>query len=289
MQSGKNYQISPQQDDTSYQRLIIDNLQFIDKQCRKAIINFSHDKNLHACVPENEAEALANEVIERLSADNFKALREFKGNAKITTYITTVIANIIIDTIRKRKGRSRAKERAKAIGKTGEMLYELIYTKSYSLQAAFDYLKMTYDVKESLDDLRSMVELIRRKEGVISGGDQIARFYTGKPLSTVDDEEIDVADPGKPPDVMLEDKQRESLIRQTLHQVISELTGEEKLILRMRYPVREWEEPKSAGQISNILGISEKSVARKLKVTLVKCREILCRKGFGLDDLTDCY
>jgi len=289
MQSGRNYQISPQQDDTSYQRLIIDNLRFIDQQCRKAIINFSHDKNLHVCMPENEAEALANEVIERLSADNFKALRGFKGNAKITTYITAVIANIIIDTIRKRKGRSRAKERARAIGKTGEMLYELIYTKSYSFQAAFDYLKMTYDVKESRDDLRSMLELIRGREGAISGEDQVAMSYTGKPRNIVDDEEMDFADPGKPPDVMLEDKQRESLIRQTLHQVINELTGEEKLILRMRYPAQEWEEPKSVDQISIILGISEKSVAKKLKGTLVKCREILCGKGIGLDDLTDGY
>lgn len=289
MQSGRNYQISTQQDDTSYRSLIIDNLQFIDKQCRKAIINFSHDKNLHASVPENEAEALANEVIEHLSAYNFKALREFKGNAKITTYITTIIANIIIDTIRKRKGRSRAKERARAIGKTGEMLYELIYTKSYSLHEAFDYLKMINGINESLDDLTAMLEIIRGKEGAIPGGDQFARSYMGKPLNIVDDEGIDVADPGKPPDVLLEDKQRETLIRQALHNVISELTGEEKLILRMRYPVCEWEEPKSVDQISNILGISEKSAARKLKATLVKSRGILSSKGFGLDDLTDCY
>jgi hypothetical protein len=106
-------------------RLITDNLAFIEKHCRRAVLRtmttgagapddgVAGSLSRDGIILDNQADELLNEVLDRLKADNFKALREFKGRAKLTTYITTIISNLIIDLARQKKGRSRARERAK--------------------------------------------------------------------------------------------------------------------------------------------------------------------------------
>ena len=115
----------PPNEATDYARLIVDHLPYIEKQCRRAAespgsYRFGSDV-------DNEADYLLTEVIDHLKADDFKVLRDFRGDAKITTYLTSVISNFVVDIIRTRKGRSRAGERAKELGPVAEQLHKLVY------------------------------------------------------------------------------------------------------------------------------------------------------------------
>jgi hypothetical protein len=137
-----------------YKKLIVDNHTFIEKQCGKACAIFDRrisstsvsagesleigNQSIHfVSSDEIDPDTLVNEVIDRLRADNYKVLREFRGHSELTTYIGTIISNLVVDLIRKQKGRSRTKERAKAMGPIGDRLYELVFEKRYPLEEVY--------------------------------------------------------------------------------------------------------------------------------------------------------
>ena len=71
------------EEETDYARLIVDHLPYIEKQCRRAAESpgsYRSDSDV-----DNEADYLLTEVIDHLKADDFKVLRDFRGDAKITT------------------------------------------------------------------------------------------------------------------------------------------------------------------------------------------------------------
>ena len=66
---------------------------------------------------------------------------------------------------------------------------------------------------------------------------------------------------------------------------IGKLNGEERLILRMRFPVHGEEEPKDVNTIARHLSISKKAAYKKISRILKKCRQILIQRGFDINDL----
>jgi hypothetical protein len=76
-----------------YARLIVDHLSFIERQYRRTF-EFPGSYRSEAAV-DNDADHSLTEVLDHLKADDFKAPREFRGTAKLTTYLTTVISNLI--------------------------------------------------------------------------------------------------------------------------------------------------------------------------------------------------
>jgi hypothetical protein len=105
-----------EKDNEVYQKLIIDHLQYIEKQCRKACGVYT--RRAHSPSPGNkkfddigvhgihieasgeiDADTLVNKVIDHLTVDDYRVLRQFKNLSKLTTYITTIIANLVVDII----------------------------------------------------------------------------------------------------------------------------------------------------------------------------------------------
>lgn len=166
------------QPEQCYSRLITENLSYIEKQCHRAVARYGRE--LHGAEGkgfcawdislENDADELLNELLDRLSADNFRALREFKGTAKITTYLTTIISNLIVDIIRSKKGRSRSRERAREFGTTGERLYELVMGRGYSLPEAHEHMKIAYQLEDGLEVLRTMLDRIAGRDALLQAG-----------------------------------------------------------------------------------------------------------------------
>ena len=51
-----------------------------------------------------------NYVIEKLSEDNFRRLKQFKGKSKFTTFLYTVVQRLIMDLGRKKKNRQEEQQ-----------------------------------------------------------------------------------------------------------------------------------------------------------------------------------
>lgn len=288
------------QDDGGYPRLITDNLGYIEKQCRRAVLKTmtfgGGVSDLVAGSPgedgldlENQTDELLNEVLDRLRADDFRALREFRGKAKLTTYITTIVANLIIDLVRQKKGRSRARERAKEMGAVAERLYDLVFGQGCSLHQAHSHLEITHGIIEPLESLQEMLDRMRgrgeRSQMLLAADPEAAWLVPGKKMTVDDAVEVVVTDPRKNAEAALIDSQQQTGAQQAVAGLVEELSGEDRLMLRMRFPADD-DEPKSCREIGKLLGVSENSVDARIRRILIRFREILLRQGLTLQDFT---
>lgn len=283
--------------ETDFARLILENLPFIEKQCHRAVARYPAvftELSKHgwwsegsSCI-DNDGDELINEVLDRLKADDYRVLREFRGKAKLTTFLTTIIANTVVDLLRMKKGRSRAKDRAKKIGDVAERLYDCVFCRGYSLVEAHGYLQTTCGIAASYNELSVMLERIRGHEfsGKLSAGEE-SWPYVGKEIQTDDGLELVVRDPAQTADELLVHRERKDLSRQVLDQVLEELSGEERLILSLRFPMCDDKKPMGNREIAEMLGLTAKAVDNRVRRILVRCREMVLKQGLSLEDMID--
>jgi RNA polymerase sigma factor (sigma-70 family) len=221
-----------------------------------------------SCIAGVDADTLFNEVLDRLKADSYKVLRDFENRSKLTTYITTIIAHLVIDIKRKIDGRNRIKERAKALGPTGEKLYDLVFIKGYPAPEAYDSLQTTEKIKETFDEFQMIVEKIRGHQTSAPQQQPITK---------------------NTPEQDLISKQREELTKKVLNETLSELSNEERLLIRMKFPLSDDEEPKSLSEIGKMLHTTEKAVDSRIRRILTKLKEKMLRHGLSFDDFIDVF
>jgi RNA polymerase sigma factor (sigma-70 family) len=73
-------------------------------------------------------------------------------------------------------------------------------------------------------------------------------------------------------------------MRSIIEEMMFALTGEEKLLLRMKFPENSIGKPLSTDEISEILGTSKKGVYNRIDRLLKKCRNILLERGISFED-----
>lgn len=287
---------SPGQEDAGYARLITAHLAFIEKQCRRAVLqSMTGASGDLAGAPggdgldlDNQTDELLNEVLDRLRADDFKALRSFQGKAKLTTYLTTIVANLIIDLVRQKKGRSRALDRARELGSLAERLYDLVYTRGHTLDQARNHLEIAFGIREPLETLQNLMDRIRgrgdRSQLMLAEDPESVWLVPGRQVAVEDALEVVVADPRRNAEAALMEHQTESLAQQAVCGLVQGLSGEEQLLLRMRFPTDD-SEPKSFKEIGKLLGATESSVDAKIRRILLRFKESLLRQGLTLRDL----
>ena len=268
--------------------LIVENLPYLEKQCRKAVAGhrgeFSGaEGGAGGPAQDNEADELLNEVLDHLKAQDFRVLREFKGKAKLTTYLTSVIANLVVDLVRKKRGRSRVKDRAQELGEAAVRLYEAVYLAGHSLAEAHELLRTNYGMEQSEEELARLLERMRGRGG------QHATLtdwpYSGKEIVTEEGVELVVPDPSGTAEEILAEEQRQTLSGRVLAEVLGELSGEERLMISWRFPTGQDQEPKGNREIASLLGLTEKAVDNRIRRILTRCRETILRQGLSLDDL----
>jgi RNA polymerase sigma factor (sigma-70 family) len=237
---------------------------------------------------DNEADETLNEVLEHLKADDFRVLRKFQGKAKLTTYLTTIISNLAINRVRKRNGRSRAKERAMNMGDVAERLYEAVYGRGYSLGEAHGFLNFTWGIAASYAELGVMLDRMRGRDDVHhQSGTGECWPPMGKEVVTGEGIEIVIPDPSRSADEVLADDQRERFSRRVLDGVLEELSGEERVILTLRFPIDDCESPKANREIAEMLDLTEKAVDNRVRRILNRCRQMILSQGLSLGDLID--
>lgn len=272
-----------------YKNLITDNFEFIEKQCFKAIkLKLgNHSSTGNPINVENEALELNNHVLDTLQRDDYRALKEFKGNARITTYITAIISRLAVDMIRKKLGRSREKERAKEMGDTGMLVYQRAIKDGCSPAEVLKELQADLGYTGSQAELETMIQKIKGKNPVppaanCSNGSGGSAVKTG---TVVGENEYIIPDTRRDPQRIVMEDQRKNKIHQAVQSVITHLDGEERILLRMRFPPDDKEKPASTAQVSKILGISQKAVYKRITRLLKKCKDQLDREGVNIHDL----
>ncbi len=269
--------------------LLNEHIRFIEIQCRKITRQNYSTISSHPgddITIENEILELNNNVLDKLGENDFKVLKQFKGNARLSTYLTAVIANQAVDMIRRKKGRKREKERAGKFGDLGEKIYKLVFEEGLNTSAAYTALKSTFSISGALEEVEAIVEKIRGK-GKPAVGNTPAQNGLAVKDGFQDSEtgEFIIADTGKTPEDLIIDAQRDEKLKEIIPGMISRLKGEERLILRMRFPVQPDEEPKEIDQIAQLLGLTKKAVYNRLSRVLKKCRDLIIGSGINYHDL----
>lgn len=268
-----------------YKNIINEHFEFIEKQCFNAVRLkigdvSSADNTLNI---ENEALELSNRVLDTLQRNDYRVLKEFKGNSRLTTYLTAIISRHAVDLIRKKLGRDREKERAKEWGDVGLLVYQRVIKNGYPLGDVFNELRTNGTFSGSMEELETMVHKIKGKNPHTphsSNGNSVVK--NGK---TINENEYVIPDTKGDPQEILMEKQRKEKIHQVLQSIIAPLSGEERLLLRMRFPAHEEEKPKSVEQVSHALGITQKAVYKRITRLMKKCRDKLQQEGVTVHDL----
>ena len=261
-----------------FRKIINEYFSFIEKQCFRAIklqtMGLSGiNRPIHI---ENEALELSNHVLDKLKKNDYQVLRNYRGYAKLTTYLTIIISNQAVDLIRKKRGRDRKKERAKNYGNLGKHIYDMVFLQQIPVCEVYKELKSSKNISESLEEVEAIVEKIRGKL-------RHNHIYRAEVLGNEDD--FVLPDYKNNPEEILAEKQRKDKISDILKTIVSELKGEDSLILRMRFLPEGEKEAKNVEQISNILEISKKAVYKKIKKVLEKCLDIMKQEGINSHDL----
>lgn len=265
-----------------YRLLITDNLEYIEHQCRKACGAYLHQD----ITADNCADELFIELIEHLEAFDFKRLAEFEGRANIRTYITVIISNLLVDILRSRKGRGRERERAREFGETGKRLYDLLIRRGYTTAEACEAFMTSYNTDLSFSELVAMADKIRG--GLRSSQKAVVQDIPPRKVNHVSfvDEAggVVITDHRENPEEEIISMQRIHLAKNVLPELSGLLSGEDKLIFRMKFPLNDEELPKRNSDIASMIGLSTKAVEKRVTKILRQCRELILDRGLSLDD-----
>jgi len=276
-----------QEETTSYREMINLHFPLIERQCFNAVRRQlkSHDALNNPVNIENEALELSNQVLDTLQRDDFRVLRQFKGDAKLSTYITTIIARQAVDLVRKKLGRSREKERAQKFGKIGLIIYEKMILQGCSVPEIYADLQSNEGIPESLEEIETIAEKIKGKKSGASLPPNNHSVVKEGVVRVNENGDFVIADTRGDPQELLIEKQRKQKVGEVVKEIIQQLSGEERLILRMRFPAQEEVEPEKVEQMAKFLGISKKAVYKRITRVLKKCRNIMDQKGVTINDL----
>jgi len=275
-----------------FREMINDHFPLIERQSFRAVKRQlgSRGKLDNPVNIENEALELSNLVLDTLRRDNYRVLRQFRGNARLSTYITTIVARQAVDMVRKKLGRTREKERAQKYGKTGILIYERVIRQGRP--AADVYRELTADegISVSLEEIEAIARKIKGKKNNPPSPPEmetnpVVKQGISLKVEGNENEEVVIPDTHSDPQELLIEAQRKQRLEEEVGKVLAQLSGEERLLLRMRFPADEGEKPRKVEQISKLLGISVKAAYKRIDRLLKKCRRLLEQEGVNIDEL----
>jgi len=278
--------------------LITSHLSYIEKICEKVVLQrkyepdyvdingFSRIASPSETIPENAKDELVTAVMDHLKENDFKVVRDFRGDAKFTTYLATVISSICVNSGRRKDGRSRVRERAKKMDEVGQRIYMLRYEWKYSLNDIQNCLSINHGIEISIDQINNYLELMqgRGKKKFTFPGEEGYIIFSSEGSAGLQGELV-VPCMGSNPEKIYAERESSALAVEVLSECLGTLNGEDFLILRMRLPVNDDEEPRTFREIAKFCAISEDKAERTVSRILHKFREIIVSKRLSLKDL----
>lgn len=218
----------------------------------------------------DEAEEFASVIKLKLIEDDYKRLRDFRGNSSLKTYLYAIINRLFIDELRSRKGRWRTSADAKRLGPVAEKLEELICRDNNTFdEACYTLLSIPSYSSYSRDELYEIYLKLPKKEN--------------RHLAEIDPEclsGLSSADPH--PDEVLHNKRMDSIERSIeglIRKIVPSLNEEDRLILKMRF-----DNDLSISMITEVIGQKRGYVEKRINQILAGFKEVILSSGININD-----
>lgn len=220
--------------------------------------------------PDDTAD-LTSWVRLRLVENDYAALRKFRGESSIATYLSVVVAMLIRDYRAAHWGRWRPSASARRIGDLAVRLETLVFRNGHPLQQAAEILRTAGLTTKTDRELAAMLATFPHR-GPIRPVEVAAEAVESMPSSSAAD---------APLEHERLDAQREQS-RRHLEAALADLSPEDRLVVRLRY----WD-ALSVADIARGLGLDQKALYRRLERLLAQLRRVLALRGFKPEHLQE--
>lgn len=198
----------------------------------------------------------------RLMEDDYRILRRFRGESKISTYLSVVIQRCFLDYRDQEWGRWRASAAAKRLGAVAMQLERLLYRDRCSFHEAAQILIRSHKARVTEEELeRIYVEIPVRQDHIVFGEDVLE--VAGPSADTPDPSNLHL-------------RHLVSSMEETLQRALSGLSARDRLILRMRFV-----DDLSVADIARTLGIDATPLYPRVHVISHRLRKSLKAEGIG--------
>ena len=209
-------------------------------------------------------------ILDSLKAENYKRLRAYRGQSKLTTYLYSLINALIIDFRRRRYGRRRIPAGVARLGAWAEAVYRLVCWQKYTFDDAYDFLQIEGLFEGSYEQYLKEIVPLRtapcRQNPAFHSLDQ--RGATApQPLPNPNDNPLEVF-------IAKLDRQKRIEALKIVRQTTDALPQEDQLLVKLVYGS---EQPLKTA--AHIIGVSVSSARRRLKRLLNRYRERLLAEG----------
>ena len=219
---------------------------------------------------ENERDECYVFVLDRLKSDNFKRLRVFKGQSKLSTYLHTLVNSLVIDFRRQRYGRRRVPALVLKLGKWAEAVYRLVCWQKFSFDDAFDFLQIDGLYPHSYKRFRQEIVPIQNAPCRENPGFQSIDDASGGPLQNLAHSGLN------PLETLLKKLDRTRRIRaiEIIRETTEKLPENDQLLVRLVFGSGH-----SAAAAAKIIELSASTARKKLKRLLITYRAKLLAAG----------
>ncbi len=217
----------------------------------------------------DDADDFRSWVHVRMLDNDYAILRKFREESSLGTYLTIVISMLLREYRVKEWGRWRPSAAAQRLGPVGVWLERLVYRDRHTLAEAAQVLRDRHGVTLTDRELAEMLAKIppRRPPGPPEVGSE-ALAATPAP------ERADDRVTGE------EAERRRRWIQEALLQCLDGLSGEDRMIVKMRF----WESM-SVADVSRALNLPQKPLYRRLERAFKSLRKCLEARGISRDEL----
>ena len=220
--------------------------------------------------PDDTAE-LVSWIRLRLVEDDYGALRKFRAESSLATYLSVVVAMLVRDYRAAHWGRWRPSASARRLGDVAVRLETLVYRNGHPLHQAAELLRTAGLTTQSDLELATM----------------LASFPNRGPLRPVEvtTDAVESMPSGAAADAGLENERlhaHREQSRQHLEAALADLSPEDRLVVKLRY----WDSL-SVADIARGLGLDQKALYRRLERLLAQLRRMLALRGFKPEHLQE--
>ena len=203
------------------------------------------------CLSVDAAEELSAAVYLKLLRNDGAALRSFRGESSLRTYLVVVVRRVLMDGWIARTGKWRPSSQARQLGKVAVELERLVFRERMSLGEAAQLLRHSLGLSHTDDELEFLLSLLPARP--------VRRFVSDWHLMRLPSLDLDPL---------------ESLIRRStvslevaLKEAIAALGDEDQVLLRLRF-----EDNLTVREISALRGADPKALYRRFERILRQLR-----------------
>jgi|GEM_PF-234011 len=251
--------LNPRQQQRELESLFVQHLPFIERMAAK----LTRDDGLFG----DEADDFVSWAKTRLIEDDYAALRRFRGESALTTYLAAVLVSLYRDYRIAESGRWRPSAEARRQGPDAIALERLVYRDGHTLL-------------EAISVLRSRGETVRTERELAQLFARLPASPRGRP-APVDEETLSDTRALATADEVIRaeeaDAERARMV-EALWRAIETLPHEDQVVVRMRFM-----EGLSTADIARALRLEQKPLYRRLERLLTRLRELLEAAGISQD------